>query len=952
MSLTISKIDLQVDFVKKTVDILRNRISRYPRVIFISANKRLVRFVEKELDIGEILKIDFYTLEEFVQKIAIDFADIFSSYHCQVERDIFFLDIIKELDNKELFEHLGGSESKVFVWARRLSRLFDEIDRQGLEERLENFEYVEAIEPAQNILRYLKDLYKLYEDRYKAIGFNGRFFKAAASIVKEDRFIEQYKDSLFVFAGFLFLTNTELKILKALTKLADTLFLIHTDLLNRDCIEIDGQRYSFDSFEAVNRAIKLLTKNIPEAKIEPFADEVNNPKEPFISLYECSNIHFEASSIANKVKEISNSKDLKEIKDPRNIAIILPDSKTLFPLLSFMGDVPYLNVTMGFPLSQTDLGMFLESLFLLIINLDKKNTKEQQKQDKIFVSTTLLLRFLNNKLSKFLVSKFNIARIKSDIFRTGSSVYYFSKDSPLYKDILVPFLSARDFNTLYKAFMNLADQFDFQSLSKKDSGLSLQIIQLFYSEVVNSLKDIEVSDNIALDPVFIYHLIRETIDELSIPFEGHPLEGVQIMGMLEARMLSFNHLFIPDVNESILPYGDKVDPLLPEEIKRAIGLTSFKEKEQLIKYYFFRLIYSCKNVFIFYRSPNTNNAKASKSRFIEQLILLKEIKKEDIPITKQQLRLPAFKKGNNYIEKDKETIAHFKDIFTTPSLIDLYLSCPYKYYLSKIKHIPEKVAFEKDFHADKVGTLIHFIFENFFGEFRGKYIDKDCYIRIKENILKTFDNFFDQMINRLKNDKLKNYFINLPKFHKATLVEILRFRFKEFFDNTLTSKQQTFPFKILYVEKKLIHPELNLFGIIDRIDMLENGDIRIIDYKTGRFPYKIGTLDDINIDQHVYDDKNLEKIKEKIKLFQIPLYFLIAKKCFSNCNIKVLIYNFSLSSSDIIQCFDFDDAKLDIINNILLYILNHMQNSNYIYALPGESCNICNYKHFCKFSSL
>ncbi len=940
MSLSITKIDLDIDFIKAISKGLKDEIDNYDRIVFISSNRRLIRFIEKELEITDVLKIDFYTLEDFVKKLNFDFIDPPLICHSQLERDLFFLNLIKD-NVKELYEKLGGSDSKVFLWAKRISKLFDDIDRHGLSENLENFKYTEALEPARDILERLKDLYKIYSENYN-FGFNGKFFENALSIVKRDIFKKQYKDTLFIFAGFLFLTKTELEILKSISNLTRVLFFIHTDLLDRDKFNCHGEEYSFDSFKVSNDVIRLLCSEIPSCEIK---EERQNKEQlrPNIDFYELPSLHFEASFIASKIKNLT--KDIPDKDNPQNIGVVLPNSTILFPLINFIGKDSgiFLNITMGYPFYQTDFGLFLEYLFLVLIDLERRKNNTGNNE----VATKILIKLLNTNILSLFVDDLLVKDIKNKIFKEAIATYCFDETDPFYTNILAPFLSAKNFKDLYTAFIKLFEQFDTQKLS--EAVFTNQMIQFFYSQVVESFK--RLKGEVSLDILLSYQIVKESIKDLTIPFEGHPLKGIQIMGMLEARALSFNYLFIPDVNEGILPSIDKIDPLLPEDIKRTIGLTSFKEKEQLMKYYFFRLIYSCKNVFILYRSANATKDKTSRSRFVEQLILLKELLEKDSSerddICKRvNISLPPLSIESDYIKKDEEIDSYFKDLFkskyVSPSLLDTYLSCPYKYYLKYIKKIPERISLEEELDARVLGILVHHILEKHFGRFINKQIDKDIYLSIKDDIL----NEISALPNNLEIEDIKKYLSGLSEFNIRALRLILEHRFKSFFSKTA---QKFSPFKLLYVEEKLVCNELKIYGILDRIDELEDGSIRIVDYKTGvKFNFIKPKKIDTSILNKEYDKQVLEGIKGFIDSIQIPTYMLLAQNKFDDREIKAVIYKFS-ETQKLIEEKQLKDEELRNIKLIIKYLIEHMKNSRCIYALPSELCKYCEYNYFCKF---
>ncbi len=943
MSLSLLKIDVKADFVKETSIFIKNLLTQgHKKAVFISANKRLIRFVSMELEIEDLLKIEFYTIEDFVKKINFDFLKPSPILHTQLQRDLFFLNLIKK-EMPELYENLGNSDSKVLVWAKRLSRLFDEIDRHNLKEKLQNFHYTEALKPAKKILEKLKKLYEIYEEKYENFGFNGKFFKNAASIVKKDEFKQRYQGLLFFFAGLMFLTASEKEVLKSIADISDIFFIIQTDLMERDKIKIYGKEYGFESFLAADKVINQLK----DIQISHTKQIIGDDSPTNVRFYEVPNTHYEASLVAEKIKKIIES--IPDKKNPRNIGIVLPDATFLFPLLSFIGNdfnVP-LNITMGYPFGQTDFGFFLEQLFLFLIDLDRK----YKSTGKLAVSTKSLIKLLNTNIASLLTNKFEIETLKEKIFSSPSPIYIF-KDEPIWVSFLKIFWEIKNFRDLYTAFMKLYNNIDTLKLKQEEIKFTAQTIHFFYTEVVNGIKDL--NQEITLDPSFLYHFIKEAIQDLSIPFEGHPLEGIQIMGMLEARMLSFKYVFIPDVNEGILPVVDKIDPLIPEDIKRLIGLTSFKEKEMLMKYYFFRLFYSSDNTFIIYKIGTTGTDKHIRSRFVEQLMLLEEIKsRTPCPVKKFNINLPYSREGLKGIERDELIDEHFKNVFEgryiSPTQIDLYISCPYRYYLKKIKKIETKITFEDNFEANYVGSLIHYLLEKHFSPYIEQIIDENIYLQIKNNILKDIKNFPDQL--KINDKDIVNYLERLSEFQLEALKIILEFRLKNFFINT---SKKTLPFRLLATEKKLEDSELKLFGFADRIDEIYYKDesiIRIVDYKTGMFlPFpKITKIDPLvnNIKFENYDKESLEEINDIVGSVQIPAYIIMGKRKFINKKIKATIFQISKKERELIK--NIDEQHMDNFIIIIKYLINHMKNTKFIYALSGNTCRFCEYAHFCKF---
>ncbi len=903
MSLEIVKVDFSVNFVNFVTKIIKKNIDKYKKIIFISPHKRPIRFIEKALSVNEILNTDFFTINEFVKFLNLKFSNKKLICHTNIERDLFFLELLKK-NLPEFYKKLGNSDSKVFIWAKRLSKLFDEIDIQLLGNNLQNFQYVDILEPAKIILENLKKLYKIYNEKYINYGFNGIYFKNAVEIVKQDNFKLEYKNTLFIFGSAVYISNSEKKIIKSLNEIADIKYLIQCDLLNRD-------KYNFELFIAANKLINDLKSIVPEVHIKEYSKK--ETKNFSIKFFEFPDTHFEAEKIANLVSDLS--KRISDIDKPENIGVVLPDSKTLFPFLNFLNAKKNpLNITLEYPFSSTEFGIFLENFLLLIIDFERKG--------KNIVDSKILLRMLNSNIPNIFKNKQMIEEIKTDIYNKNSAIYEIKNEDFL--DLLNTFIQVKSFKQLYDAFIKLYNLLDLKKISK----FTLQVIQLFYDNVIISLKNFKFKTNIT--PFFIYQFIKECINEIFIPFEGHPLKGIQILGMLEARLLNFKYIIIADANEGILPSGEKIDPLLPESIKREIGLTSFKEKEILMRYNFFRLIFSStkEKCFIFYKTGVSSEDKNIRSRFIEQLILLKELNKEKIEIEKFNPIFPKIKRRENKIEKK-----YFKtnNLFS-PTELDIYLTCPYKYYLTKIKKIEPRKSFESIYEADKVGSFIHKIFEEGFKPYLNCIIDKKKYLEIKKIII--------EKVKFIDNDKI---FSKFSEFQKDALKLLLKYWINNFFE----SKDDFKPFKLIAIEKEFISKKHQIYGKIDRIDELNN-EIRIIDYKTGKttaFPKK-NKLNDIEIPQ-TYDNEGLEYVKSIIGSIQIPAYILMSKEKFPGKNIIGYIYEIGKDNPSKKSITDQFSKQFE---EILSYIISHIKKSKYIYAIPSDSCRFCEYNYFCKFS--
>jgi len=940
VSAKIYKIDVGLNVIQHISSQLASLKKDYKNIVFISSNRRPIRFIERSIDLDTALKVDFYTIEDFVREVVLNFSDEIPAIHSKLEREIYFLDLIKKIPS--IYDKLGKDDVKVFPWAKRLSKLFDEVDKQLLGDKLKDFYYVEALDEAKEILENLKSLYEIYEEDYKNFTYNGNIFKRASYLTSTDKFKDNIEDSLFIFSGLIYLSNSELIMIKNISKTADMHFFIQTDLEERE-----DKSLNFDTFKIVDDLIFKLKKHV-SVDIEEIKDD-KNTVETEISFYQFPDTHSEAAEIFSIVR--SKYDTFEDKKSPEKLAVILPDARTLFPVLAYFDkkDDLYLNISMGYPFGNTDVGMFLDSLFHVLIDMDRryKNTNSYIGDSK------LLLRLLNSSILNLFKEEIikSANELKNQLFDDESSIYKFEKSEDFFRLLLSEFFKINNINSLKDAFLYLFEQFDKDKLQQDKYKFTVQILQYFYNEVIENLNVLNLTTKV--DVLFSYHLIKEVINDMAIPFEGHPLEGVQMMGMLEARLLSFENIVIADVNEGVLPAGDKIDPLLPEEIKVELGLTSFKEKEMLMRYNFFRLVYSSKNAYVMYKSGATGTDKHEKSRFVEQLILLNEVKKKNAKIHTHELALSKFEDIGNNIQKDEQIIDHFNNLLEnskiSPSRINYYMKCPYAYYLKYIKGIKGRISLDEDFEADKLGTVVHKFFEKSFENYLNEELDSEK--------LKAICNSINQEIDSLPEYKykdeegsIKRFLKKLDNFKIEALKLILKYRVDTYFKTILDNENH---FKVLALEEELRFKPLKLYGFADRIDEIEDGKIRIIDYKTGSSKLmpkknKVAKLIENNSEiLNSYDDKGLTEVRDCMNSVQMPCYILMAKEKYKT-DVIAEIHHIGVSNKrDMIERLS--DENIKNYEILIEYIFNHMKNADYIYATPEKHCEYCDYNHFCRY---
>ncbi len=203
----------------------------------------------------------------------------------------------------------------------------------------------------------------------------------------------------------------------------------------------------------------------------------------------------------------------------------------------------------------------------------------------------------------------------------------------------------------------------------------------------------------------------------------------------------------------------------------------------------------------------------------------------------------------------------------SPSSIKTYKQCPRKYYYSYILKLPTKA----NIHTVR-GNIAHSVLEHFFDIDTGM-IDMSNYethlkIIMQQLLLKEWQNYKEEL------DKLELSPENNMHYFEETMMML--FNWSDLFSKKIARKTGTFQerFKLLTPERELqyISETHSVQGYIDAIEKDENGDIRLMDYKTSK-------NEDVNehlLQLGIYSLLYLEKHGVMPK--QVGVYFLKGKE--------------------------------------------------------------------------
>ncbi|MCL1850793.1 MAG: PD-(D/E)XK nuclease family protein [Bacteroidetes bacterium] len=366
-----------------------------------------------------------------------------------------------------------------------------------------------------------------------------------------------------------------------------------------------------------------------------------------------------------------------------------------------------------------------------------------------------------------------------------------------------------------------------------------------YSLVITLVEDVYeflkkfFAENTILDFVIVEYFLKEKLNATMIPFTGNVQEGLQIMGLLETRMLDFKNIIVLSMNEGVLPKGKATPSMLLYEIRKHFGLPTHQHKDDIFGYHFFRLLQRAENVYLIYDNESSYTL-AEKSRFMKQLEF--EIKKQQLQKSIhffEEQYVPVFKapeketkisieKTNTIIEK----LIHFK---YSPTSLNTYIQCPLQFYFKFIEEISVPETFDQTNESAVIGTVIHRVLEEIFKELKENPAQFS-------NILSKYENSIEDILIRIfrAQPEIGNEEITRGKLYLA--FHIAQKSISDYLQ-IIRKEWENDPFQIianeisLEAEVSLMEYRLCLKGTADRIEMRDN-KVTILDYKTGKVDAK------------------------------------------------------------------------------------------------------------------
>jgi len=539
-------------------------------------------------------------------------------------------------------------------------------------------------------------------------------------------------------------------------------------------------------------------------------------------------------------------------------AVVLADENLLIPMLSSLPeDIGDVNITMGYPLRQTRIYTLVRNLMDLQRNAVVTGGKTWFRYCDVtgVLRNSLISSFVNGSSEKLIanITNANLITVPQD---------YFAEYEELLKIFVkqnTPVLLSNYFRTVLSSIATKGFKENKENEGKRNADKILNEFIYHIVLSVNRLESIVSSEDVSLSCETYMLILDRILRNLSVPFAGEPLSGLQIMGILETRALDFKNLIILSVNEGVLPaVSSPSSSYIPFSLREAFGLPSVNHQESIYAYHFYRLLQRAENVTFTYNSNSDGLRSGEMSRFLIQMLYNPQLKPDLIDINPEIKSHGSISQEINKTGRHKQQlISRYSDGVTehliSPSAINTWLSCRMKFYYRYVCNLKEPKVIKDDIDPAMLGDILHEIMKSLYEDYEGKTLDK-TYI---ETLLKE-ENILTGIISEAVNRRFLSEADRIEHGNETVVRDVLQ----TYITRILKTDLSITPVYIVSLEKKYSFPfefndgankyELMVGGYIDRVDIV-NGTARIVDYKTGSVADLIGSISDLFADDRKKD---------------------------------------------------------------------------------------------------
>ncbi len=683
-------------------------------------------------------------------------------------------------------------------------------------------------------------------------------------------------------------------------------------------------------------------------------------------------------------------------------AVVLSSASLLMPTLHHLPDMPF-NVSMGYPLEQSSLFALLESLLRLQEGARGEAEPQEGASSRRYYWRDVLHALRHPFVQMLSISEQSLYSLWGKMEKALRRGNAFVSE----QDLLTLLAVQEDVSPEVRAFVqrllscllgNFATVHSTHGLGEamghmchmllmhgqhiwKSHPLDAESLYRLTQHVIPTLKGARMAHE-PLPLSTLFALCRQLIRSERVPFEAAPLQGLQVLGMLETRLLHFEKIVVLDATDDALPGFAAQDPLLPDALRELVGLPALQERERVVAHTLYRLLSSAKEVHFCWQEGMQRSelfdAKKIRSRFVDAYLWKEEQERGYIlengthplqvapcPVTpmaaphaQDEANAPV---GLPSCEALRQKVATLLEEGISPTKLDGYLRCPLRFAWENLYALRPLDEVNEGDDPAAVGDLLHRVLHEAYAPWEGKVLPPEAIT------FESLQQIFEQLF------ALDDAVQALPPQSRMLLRLAAPVRFKRFLE---AQAEQAAATEIVTLEKKLTAPIQGRFGqvfhvkgVLDRVDRrslpyAEGGreGLVVLDYKSGHLPsismkawadMDLWTAMDVWKPTAQNSQQLLTQVADAFSSVQLPCYIHICQHKYNETPLNAALVDMGNTGQEkymLSQKLD-DESAQDIMEvrvpQLLSFLADHMYAAQNFAPREGMHCGYCSYKALC-----
>lgn len=820
----------------------------------------------------------------------------------------------------------------------------EEGQKEALSQFFKNFSIDKVTELKQRFINIWDVLGEIYTEfktvlREQGIAYEGMMYRE----VTESMDIDKLPYDRYVFVGFNVLNKVEHTLFSKLNKAGKAMFYWDYDNFYLN------SKHPHEAGEFIKRNLRDFPSELPTSVF----NNLNSPKD--ITYIESPTENGQARYLPQWIRT-----NLTE--EEKETAVVLCNESLLQPVLhSLPENIRHINITMGFPLSQTPACSFINSLVELHTSGYNPSNGRFLFAEVLSVLKhpyTQLLSEEAEKLEKSLIHDNRFYPLPSELKKDETTETIFTPCNSNHAICQMISTILKQVAAIYQ---------------KKSATMDTALDQLYREALfkaytmVNRFSSLIDEGDLDVSQSTFKRLLSRVIQSANIPFHGEPAIGMQVMGVLETRNLDFRNVVMLSVNEGQLPKSGSDASFIPYNIRKAFGMTTIDHKIAVFAYYFYRLLQRAEKVTLLFNTSSDGINRGEMSRFMLQFLI-----EWGFDIKRERLEAAQSPQGTEKIEikKTPEIMKRMQSNFDirankkallSPSALNTYIDCNLKFYYKYVALLTAPDEVSADIDSAKFGSIFHYAAEHIYKDLtaHGKVIDCNSLEKLLQN---------DVKLQEYVDNGFKELFFNIPlterpEYNGLQLINsavILRY-IKQLLRNDLRYAPFTFTASEKFVDEEIDIKtpkgviKSRIGGIIDRMDTKDN-TLRIVDYKTGgdaQCPPDVKSLfiqdkkrSNYIFQTFMYASIVCKKLREKNNPLKVAPSLLYIHKAASESYSPVVQMGEARKREDVDDFSIHEDEFREDLNILLEEIFN--PETSFSQTEIEEKCQYCDYKDLCK----